>query len=220
MSPLRHSLLIGSCLMLSACGNAVSTSPDAYTTALSMVSPIVSATPTLSPSPTMNEQNPVVTMQTSMGTIKIELYASKAPKTVANFVKLSKDHFYDGILFHRVIPGFMAQSGDPNTKDADPYNDGMGGPGYKFADEFASDLSNVRGTISMANSGPNTNGSQFFINVVDNTYLNTKHSVFGKVIDGMDIVDKIVGVPTVTNDPRLQNRPVKDIKIVKVSVKE
>lgn len=222
MSPLRHSLLIGSCFVLSACGTAVSPTPttNSYNTTMSTVNPVVTITPTLSPSPTMNEQDPIVTMETSMGTIKIELYASKAPKTVANFVKLSDEHFYDGILFHRVIPGFMAQSGDPNTKDADPYNDGMGGPGYKFADEFAPDLSNVRGTIAMANSGPNTNGSQFFINVVDNTYLNNKHSVFGKVIEGMDIVDKIVGVPTVTSDPRLQNRPVKDIKIVKVSVKE
>lgn len=229
MSPIRHSVLIGSCLVLTACGTTTptpQTSPTAISTSLySTNTPVasslsVAASPLLTPSPTMSAQNPVITMTTSMGTIKIELFADKVPNTVANFVKLSKEKFYDGILFHRVIPGFMAQSGDPNTKDSDPYNDGMGGPGYKFADEFVAGLSNVRGTISMANSGPNTNGSQFFINVVDNTYLNNKHTVFGKVIEGMDIVDKIVNVPTVQNNPRLQNRPSKDVKIVSVAVKE
>lgn len=229
MSPIRHSVLIGSCFFLSACGAATTATPQAttatssslYSTSTPVVSPSSTvASPLLTPSPTMNAQNPVITMKTSMGSIKIELFADKVPNTVANFVKLSKEKFYDGILFHRVIPGFMAQSGDPNTKDSDPYNDGMGGPGYKFADEFVAGLSNVRGTISMANSGPNTNGSQFFINVVDNTYLNNKHTVFGKVIEGMDIVDKIVNVPTVQNNPRLQNRPAKDVAIVSVVVKE
>lgn len=228
MSPIRHSVLIGSCFMLTACGATTVTpqatptamSTSAYSTATPLLSPSAVSLPTVTPSPTMNAQNPVITMQTSMGTVKIELFADKVPNTVENFVKLSKDKFYNGILFHRVIPGFMAQSGDPNTKDSDPYNDGMGGPGYKFADEFVSGLSNVRGTLSMANSGPNTNGSQFFINVVDNTYLNNKHTVFGKVIEGLDVVDKIVNVPTVKNDPRLQNRPVKDVKIVSVTVKE
>ncbi len=228
MSPIRHSVLIGSCFMLTACGatavtpqvTPTSMSTNAYSTATPLMSSSSVASPLVTPSPTMNAQNPVITMQTSMGTVKIELFADKVPNTVENFVKLSKDKFYNGILFHRVIPGFMAQSGDPNTKDSDPYNDGMGGPGYKFADEFVSSLSNVRGTIAMANSGPNTNGSQFFINVVDNTYLNNKHTVFGKVIEGLDIVDKIVNVPTVKNDPRLQNRPVKDVKIVSVTVKE
>lgn len=227
MSPIRHSILIGSCFMLTACGATTSpkasptpTSINAYSTATPLMSPSSVSLPSITPSPTMNAQNPVITMQTSMGTVKIELFADKVPNTVANFVKLSKEKFYDGILFHRVIPGFMAQSGDPNTKDNDPYNDGMGGPGYKFADEFVSGLSNVRGTLSMANSGPNTNGSQFFINVVDNTYLNNKHTVFGKVIEGLDIVDKIVNVPTVQNDPLLQNRPAKDVKIVSVTVKE
>lgn len=230
MSPIRHSVLIGSCFMLTACGATTTATPQASSTAMStglyststpVASPSsIAALPSLTPSPTMNAQNPVITMKTSMGTIKIELFADKVPNTVANFVKLSKEKFYDGILFHRVIPGFMAQSGDPNTKDSDPYNDGMGGPGYKFADEFVAGLSNVRGTISMANSGPNTNGSQFFINVVDNTYLNNKHTVFGKVIEGMDIVDNIVDVPTVQNNPRLQNRPAKDVKIVSVVVEE
>lgn len=228
MSPTRHSLLIGSCFLLSACGTATAV-PSTPLTASATPTAVVSSIPSLpplqssispSPSPTMNEHNPVITMQTSMGTVKIELYAKKAPKTVANFVKLSKDHFYDGILFHRVIPGFMAQSGDPNTKDSDPYNDGMGGPGYEFSDEFAPDLSNVRGTIAMANRGPNTNGSQFFINVVDNTFLDHKHSVFGHVIEGLDVVDNIVNVKTVSTDPRLQNRPVKDVKILKVEVQE
>ncbi len=153
-----------------------------------------------------------------MGTIKIELFKDKVPHTVDNFVKLANEKFYDGVLFHRVIPNFMAQTGDPNSKDDDPYNDGRGGPGYKFADEFVSGLTNVRGTIAMANSGPNTNGSQFFLNVVDNDHLNNLHTVFGKVIEGLDIVDKIVNVPTITNDPRLKSRPVKDIKITSITI--
>ena len=136
-----------------------------------------------------------------MGTIKVELYIDKVPITAGNFINLSNDGYYDDLIFHRVILDFMIQGGCPN-------GDGTGGPGYKIPDEFHEDLSNIRGTISMANSGPNTGGSQFFINVVDNTYLDydkepltSKHAVFGMVIDGMDIVDKISKVQTIGNKP-------------------
>lgn len=204
---------IAGIFLLSACG--IASAPASPTTVTPSVQPIVSSLATTLP---MTTTNPHITMVTSMGTVKLELYADKAPKTVTNFVTLAKEGFYNGVLFHRVIPGFMAQSGDPLTKNNNPYDDGTGGPGYTFADEFAPGLSNVRGTIAMANRGPNTNGSQFFINVVDNSFLNGKHAVFGKVIEGLDIVDKIVNVPTRQDDARLQNRPVKDIKILSVSV--
>ncbi|HEU4677130.1 MAG TPA: peptidylprolyl isomerase [Candidatus Paceibacterota bacterium] len=150
--------------------------------------------------------NPVAIMKTSEGTIKLELFEDKMPITAANFIKLAKDGFYNGVKFHRVIDGFMIQSGDPNTKGDDPSTYGTGGPGYTIQDEFVSDplLSNVRGTIAMANTGqPNSGGSQFFINTVDNTGLDfdkqpftSKHPVFGRVIEGMDVVDKISKVET------------------------
>ena len=124
------------------------------------------------------------TMDTTKGKVKIQLEPAKAPKTVNNFVFLAKEGFYDGILFHRVIAGFMAQGGDPTGT-------GSGGPGYKFEDEF-SDLTHQTGSLSMANAGPNTNGSQFFIVYEPQPHLNRKHSVFGKVIEGMDVARKLV----------------------------
>ncbi len=131
-------------------------------------------------------------LHTNRGDITLELFQKLAPNTVANFIKLSKDGFYNGVKFHRVIAGFMIQSGDPLTKDDEKIDFwGTGGPGYKFADEIHAENHNLAGTISMANSGPNTNGSQFFINVKDNLFLDTKHTVFGKVIGGMDIVAEI-----------------------------
>lgn len=235
----RLNVVIGSMLVITGCSSGVSLStPESPNTAASSVqststttaTPIatstvlpltVTATPSLTPSPTaMTQENPVVIMNTSQGTIKIELLADKAPKTAANFLKLTKEGFYDGVLFHRVIPGFMAQTGDPNSKDKDPYNDGTGGPGYKFEDEFGPGLSNARGMVAMANSGPNTNGSQFFINVVDNTFLDNGYSIFGKVIEGLDVVDKIVKVPTNKTDPRLKDRPVTDVRVTSITVQE
>lgn len=121
----------------------------------------------------------VATMETSKGTIKLQLANKKAPVTVNNFVFLAREGFYDGITFHRVIADFMAQGGCP-------LGTGTGGPGYQFGDEF-SDLTHVQGALSMANSGPNTNGSQFFIVYAPQPHLNGKHSVFGKVIEGMDV---------------------------------
>lgn len=145
-----------------------------------------------------------VILETTKGTIVIQL-ADDMPITTKNFVKLVNSGFYNGVIFHRVIPHFMIQGGDPTGT-------GRGGPGYTIKDEFTSHNHNIRGTIAMANAGPNTGGSQFFINVVDNTYLDKKHPVFGKVVQGMDVVDAISNVAT-TND-----RPNEEVKIVRASL--
>ncbi len=127
----------------------------------------------------------VATFETDKGTIRIELFADKTPKTVANFEKLVDKSFYNGLTFHRVIPDFMVQGGCPSGT-------GTGGPGYKFADEFHPDLKHdTPGILSMANAGPNTNGSQFFITHVPTPWLDGKHTVFGKVLEGQDVVDEI-----------------------------
>jgi peptidyl-prolyl cis-trans isomerase B (cyclophilin B) len=127
----------------------------------------------------------VATFDTTRGTIRIELFDDKTPKTVANFEKLCEKKYYDGLKFHRVIPDFMVQGGCP-------LGTGTGGPGYKFEDEFDSSLTHDGpGVLSMANAGPNTNGSQFFITHVATPWLDGKHSVFGKVIEGQDVVDSI-----------------------------
>lgn len=145
-----------------------------------------------------------VTLETTKGNIVIEL-REDMPVTTGNFEKLVKEGFYDGVIFHRVIDGFMIQGGDPTGT-------GSGGPGYEIKDEFVGDNRNDRGTISMANSGPNTGGSQFFINLIDNNFLDDKHPVFGKVVEGMDIVDAIGKVSTGPGD-----RPVEEVKIIKAS---
>ena len=126
-------------------------------------------------------------MNTSQGAITFELFDDDAPKTVENFRKLVADHFYDGVIFHRVIPDFMIQGGDPDGT-------GMGGPGYTFEDEF-NQHKVVRGALAMANAGPNTNGSQFFIVTTERApWLDGKHTVFGQVTDGMEAVDAIEGL--------------------------
>jgi len=154
-----------------------------------------------------SNKNTRVKLETSQGDIIIELY-SEMPVTTGNFKKLVEEGFYDGIIFHRVIDGFMLQGGDP-------MGTGSGGPGYQITDEFTgTDLDrNNRGTISMANSGPNTGGSQFFINLVDNNFLDGRHPVFGKVVEGMDIVDKIGELETDSQD-----KPLEEVKILKAVV--
>ncbi len=142
-----------------------------------------------------------VILETNHGEIEIELFEDM-PITAGNFKKLVGEGFYDGVIFHRIIPNFMIQGGDPTGT-------GRGDAGYKIKDEFTDHNRNDRGTLSMANSGPNTGGSQFFINLVDNNYLDPKHPVFAKVVRGMDVVDKIGKVKT-QND-----RPVEDVVIVK-----
>ena len=146
-------------------------------------------------------------METDKGTMVFELFADKAPKTVNNFVFLSRQGFYDGIIFHRVIAEFMAQGGDPTGK-------GSGGPGYRFADEFNASLKHDKpGTLSMANAGPGTNGSQFFITHVPTPWLDGKHTVFGRVVEGMDV---LMSIP-----PRDPGRPeYPGVKILSVTIEE
>jgi cyclophilin family peptidyl-prolyl cis-trans isomerase len=146
------------------------------------------------------------TLHTNHGTISIELFDEAAPKTVDNFLKLSRDGFYDGVIFHRVIPDFMIQGGDPTGT-------GSGGPGYQFEDEF-NEHKVVRGALAMANAGPNTNGSQFFIVTTEAaSWLDGKHTVFGRVTDGMDVVDTISELETDARD-----RPRDDVVIERVDV--
>jgi len=158
--------------------------------------------------------NMIAIMQTNFGEIKIELFSSNAPKTVENFVKLVESDFYNGTKFHRVLKDFMIQGGDPLTKDDSLKNRwGTGGPGYAFADEIHSNNHNIVGTISMANAGPDTNGSQFFINTADNNFLDTKHTVFGKIIEGMDVVRNMENVATEDSD-----RPIDDVIIENIKM--
>ena len=148
---------------------------------------------------------------TSMGNFTIQLFEEQAPKTVDNFVKLAEKDFYNGVIFHRVIDGFMIQGGDPTGT-------GRGGPGYKFADEFHPQLRhNSEGMLSMANAGPNTNGSQFFITLAPTPHLDNRHAVFGKVVEGMDVVKKIGKTQTGSMDRPVTDVVMKTVKIEKVA---
>jgi len=147
------------------------------------------------------------TMQTTVGPIVFELFDEDAPKTVANFVTLAGEGFYDGVTFHRVIPDFMIQGGDPTGT-------GSGGPGYTFEDELNTQLV-VRGALAMANSGPNTNGSQFFIVTADACpWLDGKHTVFGRVTEGMDVVDAIAALETDSRDRPRESVVIERIELV------
>lgn len=146
------------------------------------------------------------------GEMAIELLVGVAPETVANFKKLVREGFYDGTTFHRVIPGFMIQGGDPNTKDRDPRNDGRGGPGYRIEAEF-NDTPHDRGTVSMARKGnPDTAGSQFFIVVEDSPHLDRQYTAFGRVISGIEVADEIVAVPRDKHGRHgPEDRPLEDV---------
>ena len=145
--------------------------------------------------------------ETTLGNFTIELFETQTPNTVGNFVKLAEKNFYDGVIFHRVIDGFMIQGGDPTGT-------GRGGPGYQFADEIHPQLKHSEaGILSMANAGPNTNGSQFFITLVATPHLDGRHTVFGKVVEGMDVVRKIGKTPTARGD-----RPVSDVVMKSVRI--
>ena len=157
-----------------------------------------------------------VNIETNHGNISFDLLPDLAPETVRNFVTLAKSGFYDGTLFHRVIPGFMIQGGDPNTKNPNMKSQwGMGGPGHNVKAEFSS-RSHLRGIVSMARStDPNSAGSQFFIVTKDSTFLDREYTVFGEVTDGMDVSDKIVSLDKDSNDCPLENA-----KMLKVSISE
>ena len=153
--------------------------------------------------------NPTVTIETNHGTIVAEMFSDLAPKTAGNFMELAKKEYYDGLVFHRVISGFMIQGGCPD-------GNGRGGPGYMIDDEFGAGLAHTSsGMFSMANAGPNTGGSQFFITLAATPWLDGKHAIFGKVIEGLDVVEKIGTTATSPGD-----RPVEEVIMKKVTVNE
>ena len=156
-----------------------------------------------------------VIVNTNLGNIQFELLSDIAPETVRNFIKLTKSGFYDGTLFHRVIPKFMIQGGDPNTKESDKSTWGTGGPGYNIKAEFNS-RSHLRGIVSMARSSdPDSAGSQFFIVTSDSTFLDREYTVFGQVVDGMEVADKIVNLPRDGNDC-----PQQEAKMLQVTISD
>lgn len=151
--------------------------------------------------------NRTAKVETNHGTFRVELFEERAPRTTANFIELAEKGFYDGGTFHRVIEGFMLQGGDPTGT-------GTGGPGYTIDDEFHPELRHdAKGVLSMANAGPDTGGSQFFITLAPTPWLNDRHAVFGRVTEGMDVVDTIGSTRTGAND-----RPVDEVRIEKVSI--
>ena len=153
------------------------------------------------------EGRPQATIETTKGTIVIELYNDEAPNTVENFIKLAEQGFYNGIIFHRVIPGFMVQTGDPTGT-------GTGGPGYDFADEFSANVHHDSpGVVSMANRGPNTNGSQFFITLAPTPWLDGKHTIFGHVLEGQAVVEQIAAAQR-----NAQDKPLTDVVMKRVTI--
>ncbi len=206
---------VGIWLIARSPGATVSETTDQYAeTPLAPQATEESNTPSAPLETQQTKTNMKATLHTSMGDIVID-FSESTPKTVENFTKLASTGFYDNTKFHRVIEGFMNQGGDPLSKDdSKSALWGTGGPGYSFADEIvAGKNANNVGTISMANSGPNTNGSQFFINVAPNNFLDTKHTVFGTVVAGMDVVNAINTVDTDANDRPLVPVVIKSITL-------
>ena len=196
---LRHSVFIGVAVLVftgASCARRASVAPQ---------------TPSRMPT---DIKSPHVILKTSLGPIEVELFANDSPKTVENFLTLVRKGFYDGTKFHRVIKDFMIQGGDPNSRSADWSTHGTGGPGYTFADEFnARPL--VRGSLAMANAGPDTNGSQFFIVTAPATpWLDGHHTNFGRVTAGMDVVDRIEGV-----EVNADKHPLTDVVVERVEVR-
>jgi peptidylprolyl isomerase len=187
----------------SVSGQATTTVATAVTTAAAATTSAKNTTNGTSSAANLTGKKAI--LHTSMGDITIQLYGDM-PVTTGNFEKLVQKGFYNNLTFHRVIAGFMIQGGDPK-------GDGTGGPGYTIPDEFTDHNKNDRGTIAMANAGANTGGSQFFINLVNNNYLDKKHPAFGTVIGGMDVVDAIAKVQTGSN-----NRPVQPVTITSVEI--
>ena len=216
-------LLVGSIIWISSLGTMSTQTPTSATPDLTVTTtqlPVATSSAPLSVTNTTQPKSMTTAiLTTSKGVITLELYGDQAPKTVENFVKLANSGFYNGKRFHRVIKGFMIQGGDPLSKDPSKESQwGTGGPGYQFADEInpSSDLYKTgyqRGVLAMANSGPNTNGSQFFI-MHQNYPLPPLYTIFGKVTSGMDVVDAIATTPTGPND-----RPLTDVVLEKVEIK-
>jgi len=195
-------MLCTSMLLMTGCSNASTPTPaDKPTPKAENEKPAAPA------APAPEAKNRVARFETSKGTFKVELFESKAPLTTKNFIDLATKGFYDGVIFHRVIDGFMIQGGDPTGT-------GRGGPGYNIPDEFHADLKHDSpGIISMANAGPNTGGSQFFITLGPTPHLNKRHAVFGKVIEGLDVVKAIGKSATGSGD-----RPLDDVVMKKVTI--
>lgn len=216
-------LIVGLAVWLGPEPTAVELSQE-YDAAGEAITPLTIDEQTIANGIMTNEQNPVAKVVTSRGTFELELFEDTMPITAGNFVKLAEEKFYDGIKFHRVIDGFMIQGGDPLTKTSEVFKWGTGGPGYSIPDEHIAGeyLTNVRGTISMANSGPNSGGSQFFINVADNTNLDfdkppasSKHPVFGRVLSGMEVVDAISKADTNQADQPVEPIVIESVTIVR-----
>lgn len=201
-------------LVLIGCGGDSNPVPTATPHSNMKIEATIKPTSTPIPAgePPMNiDQNTryVATINTNQGSIEIELFPREAPKTVGNFVTLSRNGFYNDVIFHRVIPNFMVQGGDPTGT-------GRGGPGYTFADEFHPTLKfDAPGILAMANAGPNTNGSQFFITTAPTPHLTGAHTIFGRVLEGQDVVEAISKVSTSAGD-----RPVEDVKIQSIRIDE
>lgn len=173
----------------------------------SPATPVTPVTPENTPKQTGNNKNSLAKFETSKGDVTVELFEDKAPITTKNFIDLTNKKFYDGLIFHRVIKDFMIQGGDPK-------GNGTGGPDYTIPDEFSPDLKHdTAGILSMANAGPNTGGSQFFITLAPTPWLDKKHSVFGKVTSGLDVVKAIGLVKTGSMD-----KPVEDVVIKKITI--
>lgn len=205
----NFSILFATALLLTACSTSTPFDSAGGTETTSVNDNQTDMTSNFDQTALPGKGEQIVVMETSKGTIKLRLFPEQAPKTVENFVGLAQKGYYNGITFHRVIPGFMIQGGDPTAT-------GMGGEslwGTSFEDEFSDELSNIPGSLSMANAGPNTNGSQFFINQVNNDFLDGRHTVFGQVFEGMDVVDEITQVQT-----GAQDKPVEDVRMEKVTV--
>jgi cyclophilin family peptidyl-prolyl cis-trans isomerase len=211
-------LLVAALIAIPGCARDAATgkspTPPAESTASKATAP-AEAPKAAAPAEAPKTEPRIVALDTNLGEIVLELHPDKAPKTVENFLKLAGEGFYDGVRFHRLVPGFVIQAGDPNTKDPERKDEwGKGGPGYKFADEpVRGDYE--RGALAMANSGPNTNGSQFFICLANlSGRLPKAYNLFGKVIEGMEVVDKIAALPRDTRD-----RPETDAIIRKATVR-
>jgi len=216
-------IFLGGCQLSAPANPATTLQLDSAKISIITPSPTIINTPTTMSTPSSEVTQAIAILKTSLGDITIELFPQSAPQTVANFIglaqgtidwtdprtdqKVSGRSLYNGTIFHRVIADFMIQGGDPLGM-------GTGGPGYQFADEFDPSLNFAEPyMLAMANSGPNTNGSQFFITVVPTPWLNNKHTIFGKVLKGQEVVDAIVTAPTSAGD-----KPVTDIKIIGIDI--